>query len=256
MSDSKGDFRGTELRRRYARARRLDLDAQTRECVDYLGAPEVLVGEFVDAYCAVENYSGPWPAAVALATAAPKSEDDELVLEHFYPGRRVEVTGDTPAFTCLSSRLAPLGHTHDADDARRAGLDYFGVESTEKAAVLGVAESVLDSSLYLILFRALACLTEIVPDAQRARLETRLGAALPWPPCYDVHLVTWERDPGASPLPLDTLAHDLAEAFMRGVSEEWLFPKVLRSVTCFRMRPDDFDGRLTLAWRVRSDVIP
>jgi hypothetical protein len=255
VSDSKGEFRGTELRRRYARARRLDLDAQTAECIDYLGAPEVLVGEFVDAYCAVENYAGPMPAADEQQTKPPKNEDDELVLEHFYPERRIDVEGDTPAFKCLSSRLAPLGHTHDADDARRAGLDYLGVEANEKAAVLGVAESMHDGSVYLLLFRALACLAEIAPDAQRARLETRLGATLPWPPCYDLHLVTWERDPGATPLPLDTLAHDLAEAFMRGVSEEWLFPKVLRSISCLRMKPDEFDGRLTLAWSVKSEVV-
>lgn len=256
MSGEKGEFRGTELRRRYVRARRLDLDAQTQECVDYLGAPEVLVGEFVDAYCAVENYAGPVPAAGEQQVVPPKSEDDELVLEHFYPGRRIVITGDAPAFTCLSSRLAPFGNTYDEDDARRAGLDYLGVESTEKAAALGVAESMLDGSVYLLLFRALACLVEIAPDAQRARLENRLGTALPWPPCYDLHLVTWERSPGSNPLPLESLAHDLAEGFMRRVSEEWLFPKVLRSIMCFRMRPEDFDGRLSLVWQVRSEVIP
>jgi hypothetical protein len=255
VSDAKGDFRGTELRRRYARARKLDLDAQTRECVDYLGAPEVLVAEFVDAYCAVENHAGPWPAAAALDPVAPANQEDELVLEHFYPGRRVEVAGDAPAFTCLSSRLAPLGHTHDAEDARRAGLDYLGADATDKAAVLGVAESMLDSSLYLLLFRALACLAELTPDAQRARLETRLGKPLPWPPCYELHLVTWERAEGVPPLPLDTLAHDLAEAFVRRVSEEWLFPKVLRGIACLRMNPESFDGRLTLLWRVKSEVI-
>jgi hypothetical protein len=250
---SRKQFQGTELRLRYQRARKLDLAAQTVECIDYLGDPEVLVGEFVDSYCAVDELTSARADAAPIATQPPP--DDELVLEHFYPGRRVEIAGDPVAFRCLTSRLAPLTTVHDATDPERTGLDYLAVDARDEVAILGVAESENDSSLYLLLLRALACLSETAPESQRAALESRLGAPLPWPPRYDLHLVTWERGAGAALLPLDELAHDLADAFVQRIAEEFLFPKVLRSIACFRMAADDFTGQLQLAWRVNCEAL-
>ncbi len=253
MPPSRKEFPGTELRRRYQRARKLDLAAQTAECIDYLGDPEVFVGEFVDSYCAVDELTSARAAPAPLATKPPP--DDELVLEHFYPGRRVEIAGDPVPFRCLTSRLAPLAAVHDASDPERTGLDYLAVDERDEVAILGVTESEHDTSLYLLLLRALACLAETAPESQRAALESRLEAPLPWPPRYDLHLVTWQRAPGGEPLPLDELAHDLADAFAQRIAEEFLFPKVLRQIACFRMPADDFDGQLQLVWRVTSDVL-
>ncbi len=253
MPAPRTQFPGTELRQRYQRARKLDLAAQTAECIDYLGDPEVLVGEFVDSYCAVDELTSARATGAPIATKPPA--DDELVLEHFYPGRVIEIAGDPIAFRCLTSRLAPLAAVHDASDPERSGLDFLAVDSRDEATILGVTESEHDSSLYLLLLRALACLAETAPGAQHAALESRLEVTLPWPPRYDLHLVTWERGAGTPPLPLDELAHDLVDAFMQRIAEEFLFPKVLRGITCFRMPADDFAGQLQLAWRVRCDPV-
>lgn len=252
MAVSGKRFQGTELRRRYQRARKLDVAAQTAECIDYLGDPEVLVGEFVDSYCAVDELTSVRSEAAPIATKPPP--DDELVLEHFHPGRRVEIAGESVAFKCLTSRLAPLTAVHDASDPERTGLDYLAVDALDEVTILGVCESPHDTSSYLLLLRALTCLSETAPGAQHSALESRLEVTLPWPPRYDLHLVTWERGEGAAPLPLEELAHDLADAFMQRIAEEFLFPKVLRSIACFRMPPDDFDGQLRLAWRLKLDL--
>lgn len=250
MAGSEHSIAMTELRRRYMRSRELDLAAQMQECADYLGNPEVLLGEFVDAYCAVENARP--VEGVATASAERDEDPDELLLEYFFPSREIQVAADDPyGFTCLTSHFVPGGVAVEETEAR-VGLDYVGViEQSGVSPVFGALQSVQDSSAYLLMLRVLTNFAELAPEAQLAQLNRELFKdQLGGLPQIDLHVVLWDLGEDAQTMPLNQLAHDLADVFCAKLQEEVLFPNVLRRIVCLRMNPDDFDGTLQVHWQV------
>ena len=251
----------TELRRRYERTRALDLGAQTREVVDYISNPEILVGEFVDSFCSVENLSPLHSPAEGMSLKPQEGEPDELTLEYFYPSLEVVVHGgDASDFVCLASQVAPLDATRVALDGSQSVLDYIGLAAEARpgprpprpVGVLGAVQSPEESAAYPILLRLLSCLSELAAAARLRRMDEqvfagRLGAE----PLVDLHLVLWDLEE-VDQTPVNQLTHDLAEVFLVRLADEMLFPGLLRRIVCLRMDPDDFDGDLHFEWGVSN----
>lgn len=249
MSQEHDGFSGTELRERFDQIRELDLAAQMRECVDYLQHPEILMNEFVESFCTVQNAN---LADTSLYRTQPAS-GDELVLRDFFAGREICVSGEESfGFTCLASELTPLPDTRpgEADDCD--GLDYVGlIAGTPAVPVLGAVQSPRDASAFVLLLRLLTSLAELTPEDQLQRLNDQLfKGALDGAARFDLHLVLWDVGDAAELAPLHQLTRDMADVFMSRVREEFLFPDVLRNIVCLRMDPDDFDGQLEFLWSV------
>ncbi len=231
----------TRLRATYERSRSLPRDAQLQECVDLLGHPEILVDEFVEAFCEGDARG---------AAASRRQDDGELVLEYFYEGREISVQGEVEThFTCLASGFDPLP---PVDPSERDGLDYvaIGRDPSPPFPALGAVQSERDATPYLVLLRLLACASELAPRIQLERMDRELfDGKLGAEPAFDLHLVLWEpADPETAPL--HELTRDLAEVVKASAAQDSLFPPVLGEVSAYRMDPDQFDGCLTLAWRV------
>ena len=237
----------TLLRATYERTRALPREAQLQECVDHLGHPEVLVSEFVDAYCAVEAMADMAPVQVALA--GPDGDPAELVLEYFYEGREISIGGiDSSDFRCVASDVLPLAGMQPGGD-ERDGLDYVGLADKD-APVLGAVQSERDSTPLLVLLRLLTCTAELSPAPQLERLDREfLGGTLGSEPVFDLHLVLWEGEAESQPS-LHELTRDLAEVVKQAALDDPQFPPVLGSICGLRMDPDAFAGRLRLDWRV------
>jgi len=235
----------TALRQRYERALGLDLAAQTAECIDYLGHPEVLIGEFVDAFCQIDGST-----STDLWVREPPDPDGELRLEHFYADLEVEVRGEDPfGFVCVEGEIAPVLSEDAPVGEPVAGLDYAALVSGAEAPVLGAVQSERDRTSYQLLLRLLTCLAEVAPENQRKRLNhDYFKDALPPEPSFDLHLVVWDLG-DAGETPLHQLTRDLCDVFMSRVAEEVLFPPVLRGIVCLRMDPDAFDGVVDFDWR-------
>src|SRR5882672_9591427 len=85
-------FPSTILRQRFERARALSLEAQMRECVDYLQNPEVLIQEFVDAYTAVESCCDPEEQCFqVVASSADAPPARAALLERLFANGAVSV---------------------------------------------------------------------------------------------------------------------------------------------------------------------
>ena len=76
-------------------------------------------------------------------------------------------------------------------------------------------------------------------------------------PILDVHLVLWEsdKDPGGDAgedpdYVLGQLTRDLADVIKTSLLGQTEFPSDLGQLSCLRMDPDSFDGRLRLDWQV------
>ena len=238
----------TALRRRYERTLGLNVALQMSEVIDYLGHPEVLIAEFVDAFCLIDSSIS---AELWVCKPPDPGVSDELTLEHFYADRRIRVLGEDPfEFVCVAGEIAPALPGRDAAKEPAAGLDYAGVVDGAGTPVLGAIQSERDRTGYQLLIRLLTCLAEVAPEAQWSRLNHNYfqGALAPQQK-FDLHLVVW--DSGGSLLPLYQLTRDLCDVFMRRIAEEAFFRPVLGSIVCLRMDPTaDFDGELSFAWRV------
>lgn len=231
----------TALRRRYERAQDLALEGQIRELVDYLENPEVLVAEFVDAYCAIEGCADPDELILeSLATRTPRGELREL----FTPGRSVELEGsDEPALRCVAGSVPLLG---DAGDARQRGLDYVAlVPGSIPTPVLGVLDRQPGTTPYILLMRALCCLAEVAPAPHLERVNRELfkGGLLAGTR-FDLHLVLRSAPADEAARALGQLTHDLAEGFCQAIADEWQFPDLLRRICCVCAE----GGRLRIDW--------
>ena len=238
----------TILRQRYERSRTLDPEAQMRECVDYLQNPDVLVSELLESFCAIESLVAECPIDPVL----PEDDGADVVLEDFYDGLVVSVSGDPPfTFQCLDPLACPLPVARD-DRRGRAGLDYIAwAGAPEELPVFGTVISELDNTPYLALFRGLVCLSELAAEPQLERMnEVLFKGALPPRPIVDLHIVVHDfEDDSPVASPLYELTHDLADRIKSELLAAWQFPDVLRSVACLRM-PPVFESVLTLDWRV------
>lgn len=238
MTADPGSAPRSRLRDTYERSRRLPPEVQLQECIDLLGHPEILVDELVEAFCEGDARG---------AVAARRPDDGELVLEYFYEGRDITVDeGVETYFTCLASGFDPLP---PANPGERDGLDYvaLGREPSPPLPALGAVQSERDGTPYLVLLRLLACISELAPAVQLERLDRELfDGRLGREPAFDLHVVLWDR-PGD---PLHELTRDLAEVVKEAAARDSLFPPVLGQVAAYHMDPDQFEGRLTLSWRV------
>jgi hypothetical protein len=231
------------MRRRYEHAQGLEVAAQIREVVDYLENPEVLLAEFVDAYCAIEGCA----------------DADELILEDvstgaandplralFAPGQDLHLDGLEPSTArCI---CGPVPLLAEPGDALRRGLDYVALVPGESPTpVLGVIERVPGTTPYTLLMRALCCLAEVAPAPHLERVNERLfkrqlvaGAR------FDLHLVMRSAPASESARTLAQLTRDLAEGFRQALADEWQFPDLLHGICCLRI--DRGSKRTVVDW--------
>ena len=80
----------TPFRERYLRAAELGLDAQLKECMEYLENPEVLITEFLESYYLVERESHPGDDTMRRAI----ENVEEMVLEPFFDSLQLFVEDD------------------------------------------------------------------------------------------------------------------------------------------------------------------
>jgi len=247
-------FPSTILRQRFERARALPLEAQMRECVDYLQNPEVLIQEFVDAYTAVESCCDPEEQRFQVLEPSP---DDPAargeILERLFASGSVTVFDTVPfEFTCVARDIASISGGTGRPVPRRDGLDYVAhMVDAEPVGVLGVVQHGEEATSYALFLRLITCLSEIAPEAQLGAADAALfKGGLGGEPKLDLQMLLRDGDPDPAQATLRQLTHDLAEAFYAGISEEWQFPDVLRNIVCLQPAPADSDELLILEWCV------
>jgi hypothetical protein len=231
------------MRRRYERAQGLEIAAQIREVVDYLENPEVLVAEFVDAYCAIEGCAD--ADELILEDVSTSAKKDPL-REIFAAGRDLHIEGAASAAARCVCGPVPL--LAEPGDALRRGLDYVALVPGEiPTPVLGVIERVTGTTAYTLLMRALCCLAEVAPAPHLERVNERLFKnSLVAGARFDLHLVM-RHSPASEPeRTLAQLTHDLAEGFRQAIADEWQFPDLLHGIWCLRI--DASSKRPLLDW--------
>jgi hypothetical protein len=247
-------FPSTILRQRFERARGLSLEAQMRECVDYLQNPEVLIQEFVDAYSAVDNCCDPEEQHFqAVKAGENEPADRRALLDKLFGTRSVSVFDTVPfEFTCLARDVVSVSGGTTKLEPRLDGLDYVAhMVDSEPVGVLGVVQHGEASTPYVLFLRLITCLSELAPAAQLAAADTALWkGALGAEPKLDLQMVLRDAESEPAQATLRQLTHDLAEAFYGGISEEWQFPDVLRNIVCLMPAPADSDELLILEWCV------
>lgn len=228
----------TSLRRRYERSAELTVAQQMAECVDYLQNPEVLVAEFVDAYCAVEAYCG----------------DDEMVFRRADPATTPDITvlDSAPySFTSLAWELTPLA---GAEPVGAGGFDYVGIRRDPPGhPVLGVMQSALDPTPYLVLMRLLSSVAELMPPARLEMANADLfKGALGTDPLFDLHLLLSAQQPDRDHTTLGELTRDLADVFLEQIGDEWQFPDLIRSIHGLRRSGPAADSPLHVVWALEA----
>jgi hypothetical protein len=246
----------TQLRRSYERARSVDLAQQIQECADLLSYPELLASELLDAYAVIESFGESELDLVCnLERRVGLDVSEELVLDHFYEGQEVTVAcREEPDFTfrCLATDVRPVPELVPSSEGVRDGFDYIAEpQEPDARPILGVAQTIDDSSAYPLLLRLLCGLSELAPATQLNVVNTdRLKGALQPDARFDLHMVLWdEGEDDASLTTLCELARDLAECARSGVAGTALAERMGR-IHCLRMNPSEFRGELDEMWRI------
>jgi hypothetical protein len=247
----------TLMRGSYLRARTIDYDQQILECADLLSHPELIIDEMLDAYAVIESFGeSELDLVCSLTQTAPGGEEAELLLDHFYEGQQIEVsTADESdwEFRCLATDVRPVPELIPTGHSARDGFDYVA-EPIEPDArpMLGVAQSMDDSSAYPLLLRLLSCITELAPARQLNVLNSdRLKGALRPDACFDLHMVVW--DDGHFEGEVSTLcelSRDLAEVARSGMAQCPGLAARVGTILCLRMNPTHFQGELEEMWRI------
>jgi hypothetical protein len=243
------------MRGSYLRARTIDYDQQILECADLLSHPELLVDEMLDAYEVVESFGESDLDLVCDITRKPPSgEEAELLLAHFFEGQQICVEAADQSsweFRCLATDVRPVPELVPTGHSAHDGFDYVA-EPTDPDArpILGVAQSLDDSSAYPLLLRLLSCLTELAPAKQLNVMNSdRLKGALQPDACFDLHMVVW--DDGKFEGDVSTLcelSRDLAEVARNGMAQNSGLASRVGSIHCLRMDPSHFRGELEEMW--------
>ncbi len=238
----------TVLRTRYQSARAMDLEAQTRDCIDYLQNPEVLVAELADAYLAIDlAYTPPPPRK--------DGKDDSTDMGAFLvPQAALSVVDplletEIQCVTCLASKYAPLRRGRSTGLDLQGGLDYLGLSRGDPTGpVLGVVQSQRDATPYVLVLRLLSCLAELAPPAQLEYLDrTLFKGSLGQEPLFDLHLVLRERSLADSTL--GQLTQDLCDVLDSELQLEPSFPEVLGGVLCVDIDGTE-PGTASFNWRI------
>jgi hypothetical protein len=191
-------------------------------------------------------------------TRRPEEESAELLLDHFYEGQEISVASeDEPdcEFRCLATDVRPVPELIPTGHSARDGFDYIALASPEDEdtrPILGVAQSMDDSSAYPLLLRLLSCLTELAPASQLKFVNTdRLKGALPPDACFDLHMVVWDDGQFEGEVAsLCELSRDLAEVARKGMASCPPLAARTGTIRCLRMNPSRFDGELEEMWRI------
>lgn len=252
----------TSLRARFERACRKDVDGQTRECVEYLQNPEILLAEFSDSFLMAEAYDTSEQdfRSQELPIAIPRRRSDQVVRRLVASAADLRVTGGEPyRFRYVARDIVPLwtacgAPEGDDEGARIKGLDYVGItREPYPAPVLGVIVQPGTPAPYLALLRALTCLAEVSTESQMERVNKFLfRGLLSLPAAVDLHLLTVQCDETTETTALSQLTRDLADVFSARIREEWQVPNVLRRIFCLQMpHPrQPFDGTIATLWRI------
>jgi hypothetical protein len=252
----------TTLRARYERTSALDVDGQTRECIEYLQNPEILIAEFTDSFLMAEAFDAREQdfRSAELPIAIRKRQTDDAV-RRLVGAPRLALVGFEPyRFRYVARDIVPLWtagsgtETGDLTDRRRfKGLDYVAITQEQNPVpILGVVVPCEMTAPYVSLLRGLTCLAEVSTESQVARVNRYLfRGVLQCPTPFDLHILSVKRE-GAEAPPLAQLTRDLAEVFSQRIREEWHLPNLLRHVFCLEMAPprSEFDGTLSVSWHV------
>ena len=162
----------TPFRERYLRAGELGLEAQLKECTEYLQHPEVLVTEFLESYYLVERESHPGDDTMRRAI----ENVEEMVLEPFFDSLQLFIEdddGNMERLLCAGGAFDPIpADQHPA--LHHQGLDYVGMRGASSRIVLGVTTNPGETTPFQMLLRALNCFAEVAPPFQLARLRSRV----------------------------------------------------------------------------------
>jgi hypothetical protein len=247
----------TRMRDSYLRARSIDFDQQIQECADLLSHPELLVDEMLDSYAVIKSFGESDLDLVCDLTREPPAEEEaELLLEHFYEGRQIAVvTPNQPGweYRCLATDVRPVPELISSSHSARDGFDYIAERPDPSTRpILGVAESMDDSSAYPLILRLLSCLTELAPARQLNFVNSDfLEGSLQPEACFDLHMVVW--DDGhfeGQASTLCELSRDLAEVARNGMAQSAELASRIGTIYCLRMNPTDFQGELHEMWRL------
>jgi hypothetical protein len=242
----------TALRERYERSIKLDESEQTRECVEYLEHPEILVAEFSDSHLGAEAWGIP-DGPIEMCTDAPMRRLTDPPLQQLIETPDVIVRdGDPYTFRYVAREIATLqaGPNESPAERRRVGVNYAGlIEGDEPVCVLGVVDPNGGRAPYLTMLRLLTCLAEMSAGPQLACLnESVFKGALGASPTFELQILVTGPRPAEPVLPLGLFTRDLASAFVSRIREEWDVPNLLRAICCVRMNVERFAGELTLDW--------
>jgi hypothetical protein len=204
---------------------------QLRDVVDYLENPEVIVAEFVDAYCAIEGCA----------------DADELILEDFStelgrnplfaqfgPGVEIALGEESElVLRCVGGPASLLG------ESGARGVDYVAlIQGDPVVPVLGVIQSGLNATPFSLLLRALVCLTEVAPAPHLERVNERLfKGALGAGVRFDLHIAIASRSGGPEQNALWQLTRDLADGLRTAIADEWQFPDLLHHICALHVDP-------------------
>jgi hypothetical protein len=254
LSEIHKRFPSTILRQRFERARALPLEAQMRECVDYLQNPEVLIQEFVDAYTAVETCCDPDEQRFQVVESGEGSPATRTELLARLLGNGTVAVFDTVPFefTCVARDVVSVSGSAGKLSAHLDGLDYLGhMIDAEPVGILGVVQHDAQATPYSLFLRLITCLSELASSAQLSVADADLfKGGLGVEPKLDLQMVLCEAEAEPAQATLRQLTHDLAEAFYAGISEEWQFPDVLRNIVCLVPAPPGSEERLIVDWCV------
>ena len=246
----------TALRERYQRSATLDIEGQTRECVEYIEHPDILVAEFADSYLTASEYDRSSEEFWTPPDDLPRRRISDDVTDQLMRASQVRLLEKPErAFRYVAREIFPLraelgGHTEG--DRRSAGLDYVGLQSEDCAVpILGVIEVPEDRPPFLCLMRLLTCLAEVSTEAQLKRANRFLfKGALGDAPSFDLHVIAADQGEPEEYLRVAQLTHDLSEVFHARLREEWQFPNLLRHIYYLDFDSKAFDGSLGVLWRV------
>lgn len=231
----------------------MDVAAQTRECIDILEHPDVLINEVLDSFVEVERAFAEGELEPRVLEARTKQRIAKAAEpEWIYEGRDLSVLGDSCSFTCLSSQVEPIPVEVASEKDEIDCLDFVGITCNAMARpVLGTVQSETDASAFSLLLRALAGFAELAPAVQLQRLNRQyFKGALPPSPSFDLFLVTWYYDENAKRTPVCEFTRDMSEIVKQAFSERTGFACTLNDIVCLRMNPARFDGRMRFDWRV------
>lgn len=242
----------TPFRGRYLRTGELGVEAQLKECADYLQHPDVLITEFLESYYLVERDSHPGEETQRRAIESV----EEMVLEPFYDSLQLYIEGESgkvERLLCAGGAFDPIpAEAHPA--IGHQGLDYVGMRGASSRVVLGVTTNPAEQTPFQMLLRGLNCFAEVAPPFQVARLRSRVIRDRIDPDAsFDLQLASSLGEmKNSTQRSLFELTRDLAEVFHTRISDHDQFDGTLGAIEYLDQVDADEGSPTTLRvrWRI------